>query len=250
MSLSTITGTIEDSGAAITITANGIAIVGEPSEEIVERTMGEFANAGRSCSFVIGDLINYAATTWGEKYARWIEVTGLEYGTLRNYASTCRSVPMERRREGLSFSHHKEVAALSSDAQERWLGEAEERGMSKARLSASVALGRPATPADMKPAQALALATSELATGATSTPAEPPAIETVHPYVNRLSIFLGKFARSGAYEEMNESQLYNLHRDLMPVMTQHGNLIRQLLRHASDSTRALVMNDMATALRG
>lgn len=255
--LQNIAGTIEDAGAAINISANGASFIGEPSEAVVERTMEETAGMGRACQFILGDLIAHAASRWGEKYARWMEVTGLDYGTLRNYVSVCRSIPMGRRRNSLSFSHHQEVAALPEDGQERWLDEAKERKMSKARLRKSIELGRPATQEDLKP-NALPPASTTggndepTTTGSTVAPApeqsEPSPIETVIPHVNRLTAFLGKLSNTGALDEMNAEQLFSLHRDLLPVLSKHGAIINQIRRVGTEDQKREVMSDLSRAL--
>lgn len=241
--LAQITGEVKDGDSRILITPNGAAVEGEPSETTLEQVMAEFAAAGRACQFVIGDLINHTAARHGEKYARWMEVTGLEYGTLRKCAHVCHSIPLEQRRPALSFSHHKEVAPLAPDSRERWLDEAETRSMSKERLRRSIQLGRPATSEEM--GQPLAQIGNGGGPERTGGPApEPAAPETVHPYVNRLSILLGKWEGSGFLEGMNANQLHNLHRDLMPVLSRYSAVLRQLLRVAPASTVAMVMREL------
>lgn len=245
--LATITGEVTEGDARILITANGATIEGEPSETTCEQVMAEFAAAGRACQFVIGDLINHTAARAGEKYARWMEVTGLDYQTLANAASVCRAIPIEKRRPGLSFSHHKEVARLAPDARERWLDEAESRSMSKERLRRSIQLGRPATPEDMSAAKAPAPELMQMETKAQPS-AEPPAPETVHPYVNRLAVLLGKWEGNGFLESMDAKQLHGLHRDLLPVLTRYGAILRQLLRIAPGEIISAVVADLRSAL--
>lgn len=63
-----------------------------------------------------------------------VELTPLDYQTLRNYTWIARRFPMPRRRETLSFSHHAEVAALPGPERDFWLRKAEEYGWPVKRL--------------------------------------------------------------------------------------------------------------------
>jgi len=105
------------------VTATG-AIVAEGSDPTFEQwreATGCALQAGRSIGWVIGDLINYAETRWGEKYKEAIELTGLDYGTLRHYTSTASRVPLCLRNHKLSYYHHVKVAGLKAPEQKRWL---------------------------------------------------------------------------------------------------------------------------------
>ena len=72
-----------------------------------------------------GDWLNFGKHTYGHRYKRGIELTGLDYQTLRNDAMVSRRFEMSRRRDKLSFHHHAEVCALGNDEQDRWLDHAE-----------------------------------------------------------------------------------------------------------------------------
>jgi hypothetical protein len=73
----------------------------------------------------LGDWLNYGKRMYGRRYRHGIELTGLEYQTLRNYAMVARRFELCRRRDTLSFHHHAELCALPTDEQERWLDDAE-----------------------------------------------------------------------------------------------------------------------------
>ena len=53
-------------------------------------------------------------------------VLQLDYQTLRNYAWVARRFPAGRRRAGVSFAHHAEVARLPEPEQDYWLRRAED----------------------------------------------------------------------------------------------------------------------------
>jgi hypothetical protein len=82
----------------------------------------------------LGDWLNYGRQMYGSRYQSGIELTGLEYQTLRNYAMVARRFDLSRRRDKLSFQHHAEVCALPSDAQERWLDSCEREHLTRNQL--------------------------------------------------------------------------------------------------------------------
>jgi hypothetical protein len=77
-----------------------------------------------SSAWWLGDWIVYGQDEFGDRYKRAIEETSLNYQTLRNYAWVARRFAPYRRRDGLSFQHHAEVASLSEPEQELWLDRA------------------------------------------------------------------------------------------------------------------------------
>lgn len=89
--------------------------------------------------WAIGDGLIYGADTLGMSVAQ-ISAALAERGirpalqTLQNYASVARSIPVSRRREGLSFSHHAEVATLPPEAQDELMTMAIEHGWRVRRL--------------------------------------------------------------------------------------------------------------------
>ena len=94
----------------------------------------------RAIGFVLGDWLNWGEETYGEKYSQAFDgdSTEFEYQTLRNYAWVCAAIPMKRRRESLSFSHHMEVAACEPDQQDALLTQAEEEGWNTKELRRAV----------------------------------------------------------------------------------------------------------------
>jgi hypothetical protein len=79
----------------------------------------------------IGDWLRFGRDKYPDRYKRAIEETSLEYQTLRNYAWVAGRFDASRRRDGLSFQHHLEVAALPEDQQDLWLERAERSGWSR-----------------------------------------------------------------------------------------------------------------------
>jgi hypothetical protein len=208
--------------AGITINPHGAVVEGIPLEHTYEEVMRQISMAERTCKFALGDLLVSASAHYGDKYARWAEVTGFEIQSLRDIASTCNRVPLERRRvEALSFSHHREVAALPAADQSKWLEAAEERDIGSARLRKSIQLGRVATATDMGRGKVAAAAAEK---------ADPSDVgfENVHPFVNRLVTYLAKKEREGEYDDMSAEELYRFHLDLLPAINRWGKLMSRI----------------------
>jgi hypothetical protein len=80
---------------------------------------------GRSAGWWIGDWLSYGNARYGDRYARASRITGYDAQTLMNMVYVASRFEPSRRREGLSWSHHAELAALPPEDQERWLTRAE-----------------------------------------------------------------------------------------------------------------------------
>jgi hypothetical protein len=105
------------------------AIVWQPGEtlDLEEwiRLGTRLGSIGRGAAWWIGDWVNYGNAKFGEKYSRAARVTGYDVQSLMNMAYVSSRFQVSRRREMLSWSHHAEVAALSTQEQEQWLDLAE-----------------------------------------------------------------------------------------------------------------------------
>lgn len=123
---------------SFTLTKTGITVEGEPTFREWSK-VGEFIQrAHNSSALWLGDWINYGENHYGEKYLQAIEETAYGYGSLRNIAYVSRKVPIDKRKDGLSFSHHCEVANLEPDEQEELLTTCEENGWTRQELRAKV----------------------------------------------------------------------------------------------------------------
>lgn len=69
----------------------------------------------RSMMWCIGDWINFGERKWGEKYKQAITLTGYDYKTLCDASWVSRAFELSRRRDNLSWSHHRDAAALSEE---------------------------------------------------------------------------------------------------------------------------------------
>lgn len=123
---------LEDAGA-ITPTA---LLIHEPEMEYdkYEALCYFLGRLNRSCSWWIGDLLNYGDQVFGHYVYQAAEATGLAPQTLANRASVCRHIPPNRRRASLPFGVHAEVAYLEPADRDRWLDRAELGGWTRAVL--------------------------------------------------------------------------------------------------------------------
>jgi hypothetical protein len=104
--------------------------------------VSELSRIQDSYQFMIGDLIAYGETRYEPgRYMRAAEMTGRQFQTIHQWASACRSIPPERRKFKLKWTHYYEVAFdLSPEQQDRLLTEAESNKWAAPRLREEVRL--------------------------------------------------------------------------------------------------------------
>jgi hypothetical protein len=95
----------------------------------------------------LGDWLVFGQHAYPQRYRSALDVTALDYQTLRNYAWVAGRVEASRRRDTLSFQHHAEVAALAPAEQDLWLARAEAGGWSRNELRRRLAAHRQGRPA-------------------------------------------------------------------------------------------------------
>lgn len=87
----------------------------------------------------IGDWWAFGGHQYGRRAEMAAEgVFGKEFQSLADIASVCRSFQSSRRREVLSFTHHREVAALPPEEADTLLDKAEAEGLSTRELRKEV----------------------------------------------------------------------------------------------------------------
>lgn len=94
--------------------------------------------AARASYWWIGDWLRYGENRFGETSAQAVDLTGLELSTVTAARWVSERVAPSRRLPSLSWSHHREVAALEPDEQTRWLVKAEEEGWNRQQLREAV----------------------------------------------------------------------------------------------------------------
>ncbi len=79
----------------------------------------------KSSSFYVGDALLAGQREFGERFSQVVDVKYLE--PQRGAMWVCSKIEPSRRREDLSFSFHRELAAMDPEEQDRWIREAEPR---------------------------------------------------------------------------------------------------------------------------
>jgi hypothetical protein len=98
-------------------------------------TLGAFLGAmNRSCSWWIGDWLNYGEGEYGDRMWQAATATGLSEETLKERMRVCGSIAPSRRRPNLPFSVHEVVWRLPPAQQTLWLKRAEQNGWTAAQL--------------------------------------------------------------------------------------------------------------------
>lgn len=116
---------LEANGVSVTETSLTITDPSAISYEEAEALCAFLGKLDSGCKWWIGDLLNIMEGSYGEKVYQAAEALKLSPQTVMNRMSICTRIPRSRRRPGLSFSIHAEVAALSPEAQTFWLEKAE-----------------------------------------------------------------------------------------------------------------------------
>ena len=97
---------------------------------------------GRGSAWWIGDWVRYGSVRYGDRYSAASQVTGYDVHSLMNMAYVASRFDASRRRRGLSFSHHAELAGLPPEDQELWLDRVEAGGLSVRALRAELRKAR------------------------------------------------------------------------------------------------------------
>jgi hypothetical protein len=98
------------------------------------RVLKRIASFGNATQWAYGDAWFYGEWEYGAMYETAAELTGLTPQALADLKYVAGRFEFSRRRENLSLSHHREVAPLSPEEQDRWLDLCEEHGWSREKL--------------------------------------------------------------------------------------------------------------------
>ena len=97
----------------------------------------------QSVMWWVGDWLVFGEKKWGEMYTQALDDTNYEYQALRDAKWVCSQIELSRRRDNLTFSHHREVAPLEPPDQDRWLDRAAQEGWSRNELRLQIAADGP-----------------------------------------------------------------------------------------------------------
>lgn len=107
-----------------TFTATGLVVKGAPTIDEWSAVGHMLAVQVRGLQFMVGDWMRIGEQLYGELAAQAIDARAWSDETVRNYIWVAKSVPIENRREDLTFKHHQIVASLKPQDQKKWLKEA------------------------------------------------------------------------------------------------------------------------------
>lgn len=133
-----------EAGSQVVATRIGLRLSGTLSFDNWQRTGSQISKLADLSSWCLGDWLAYGECQYTSRYRRAVEIVGLNYQTLRNYAWVARRFDLSRRRDNLSFQHHMEVAKLPPAEQDWWLDKATEHGWTTSRLRQRIRAGRSA----------------------------------------------------------------------------------------------------------
>ena len=123
-------------GALVTRNASNVGWA--PRDELTHDDWQEagrqLGTIGKGVQWWIGDWINYGAKAYGDKYVEALDLTGYDPGTLMNLAWVASRYETSLRRENLSWTHHKELAALEPQDRDHWLDRCEAESLSQKQL--------------------------------------------------------------------------------------------------------------------
>jgi len=99
---------------------------------------GGLSHPADSIHWWIGDWLNYGEESYGKKYKKALEITGLDYGTLANDKYVVKQVKFPQRCGNLTWSHHRDMAPLEPDKQKYWFEFAEQHHLSTGEFKAKI----------------------------------------------------------------------------------------------------------------
>jgi hypothetical protein len=107
--------------SSVRISDVGVTFTEEIAFQDWSRLMETLSRMETAFQFAIGDALVYGQTAYGEKYSQAMDATGHSYQALANYCWVSKSVPIDVRQPGLSWTHHRIVAKLPPDEQQSML---------------------------------------------------------------------------------------------------------------------------------
>jgi len=106
-----------------------------------EHLCGVLGALHEAVRFAIGDAIIQGEHLFGESAYQAFERFQLSEEAMKEYVRVAQRVPRSRRKKGLSWSHHRAVAALEPAEQKEWLKRAADEEMSHHDMRAALRNG-------------------------------------------------------------------------------------------------------------
>jgi hypothetical protein len=126
----------------IEFTKTSLLVTRKITEKEWQDIGAKLCRAGGALRWWIGDWLRYGEHEWGEEYSKLPAAMEYRQATLRDLNWVAGSVDPSRRRDKLSWEHHREVAHLEPEEQDRWLNEAEKHKLTRAALRRSIKRGK------------------------------------------------------------------------------------------------------------
>ena len=99
---------------AFRLTRTGLEVTGTPGFDEWQACGQTLFGLSNASLWAIGDWIVYGEGRgdWGEMYTQALDATQKSYQTVRDAAWIAKAFQLSRRRDNVSWSHHREVAGL------------------------------------------------------------------------------------------------------------------------------------------
>jgi hypothetical protein len=137
-------------GSRVSLTSVGLTFATDLQFDEWMSLMETLTRMETAFQFAIGDALIWGEARYGERYSQAMEATGLTYQALANMVWVARKVPIQNRKEGLSWTHHRVVASVEPDDQPGLLNMALEQGLSATGLQEHIH-GKERKPRDIVP---------------------------------------------------------------------------------------------------
>lgn len=126
----------EDEDGGLFLTPDGLKTRGKPAFGSYENAMAVAVYMEEKSPFWKADLLEYAHTRadWAGFLEQVIDAGTFTKRSIDQMRYVSRAVPLSRRVEGVSFTHHAEVASLEPDDQEKYLKRAKSEHLSASEL--------------------------------------------------------------------------------------------------------------------
>ena len=114
----------------------GLALDPGMSAEQYEELGRVLGDLYKTAQWAIGDYILGGESLFGHEAYQLQESLGISPESRAQYVRVAQSIPPERRRPELTWSHHRAVAYMEPDDQDRWLEQAVENQWTRGELDA------------------------------------------------------------------------------------------------------------------
>lgn len=160
-------------------TSNGLSVERDLSETEWLTIPTEMRIITEAMQLNVGDATLYGLEHgYIKSYDDMARLTGYTEGSIKVYASLCRSLPQLIRINGVLYGHYQLIAPLPEDDRAGWIQYVAEQGVSRAKLKKAIAEYYPALPSPTPPLASFAIATEKDMRRAAKKLAE---IEQMHP---------------------------------------------------------------------